>query len=67
VFDALLRRLGLRRDSQELVHVQLVFEHGAPVLLGPMTRFTAEVFLVNRVSPNPFYGQRRVTRARIIS
>lgn len=56
--------LGRRRDQ---VHVHLTFESGRPVTLGPMDRFTAEVFIVNSISPHPYHELRRVVSARIIS
>lgn len=56
----------LRRRRPNPAYVRLEFEEGPPVLLGPMDRFTAEVLLVNRISPNPIHDRRRVVSARII-
>mgnify|MGYP001589557417 CR=1 FL=1 len=60
---AFLRRLRPRRG----VYVRLMFEDGGkPARLGPMDRFTAEVFLAHRLAPDPTFGSRRVASARII-
>lgn len=56
----------LRRGRPARVWVRLSFEDGPPKLLGPMDRFSAEIFVVNRINPTPFYDARRVTSTKII-
>ena len=52
---------------QQKVWIRLLFDDDSPpVLVGPMDRFTAEVFMVNRINPNPVWSGHAITSARII-
>lgn len=60
-------RNPFRRRKKEKTHfVRLLFEHGPPALVGPMSRFGAEVFLHHEISQHPYHYKRRVISARII-
>lgn len=59
-----IRAWWQRRHEQ--VWIRLRLEEGPPVLLGPMDRFTADLFLVNRINPNPVWLGRAIVSAKII-
>jgi hypothetical protein len=56
----------LARHKHGQVFVRLVHHEGTPTLLGPMDRYSAEHFIVTRISPTAMHGLRSVASARII-
>lgn len=60
----LLRALFRRRRSD--TYVLLIYEDGGQYSVGPMDRYTAEVFMATRLAPNPYYGGRRVASSRLV-
>lgn len=60
----LARWLARRRGK---VMVQLTYEGGGGCTLGPMTRFAADIFVVNHIMSTPYHLGRAVTSARIVS
>lgn len=61
-----MRLLPWNRRKPDEVRIRLLFDEGPPVILGPMERFTAEVFMVQRINPNPVWSGRPIQSARII-
>lgn len=51
---------------QDRVWVRLAFEDGTAKALGPMDRYSADLFLLYRVSPAGEWDGRRVVSARIV-
>jgi hypothetical protein len=56
----------LARHKHDQVFVRLIHHEGAPTLLGPMDRYSANLFLANRIAPTAMHGTRSVASARIM-
>ena len=62
----MIRRLLARVLRRHDAWVRLTFEDGGTKLLGPMTRYAAEVYVVVRIAPSGSWDGRRVISARIV-
>lgn len=68
MFQRAIERLWcwLGKHDHSLVFVRLIHPEGPPSLVGPMDRYSAEVFMANRIATFPHYNLRPVDSARII-
>jgi hypothetical protein len=65
----MLRRLIcaiLRHDHTPSIFVRMAYDDGSFGLVGPMDRFAADLFVVHRLAPSPFWEGKRVLSARLI-
>lgn len=61
-----LAALKAVRPPKPNSYVYLRFEDGTHTTLGPMDRFSAELFVITRISPHPYHTNRRVVSSRIL-